>query len=220
MNYFSYLTKPIITNNPITVQILGLCSALAITQSLLPALIMSLAVIVVLGFSGFVLSLLRQLIPNSIRLILEMTIIASAVIVTDEIIKTFAPDISRILTVFVGLIVTNCIVLGQAETFARTHSPGLSLLDGLGNGIGYSFILILVATVREIIGQGTVLNKIILPTLSEGGWYLENKFMALPASAFFIIGLIIWAIQSYSLNSNKQSNSNKQRESNQQGVSN
>jgi len=213
MNHFSYLTKPIITNNPVTVQVLGLCSALAVTQSLLPALIMSLAVTLVLGFSGFVISLLRHWIPTSIRLILEMVIVGSAVIVTDEIIKTFAPDMSRILTVFVGLIVTNCIILGRAESFAQSHSPGLSLLDGIGNGIGYSLILILVGTVRELIGQGRVLNEVILPTITQGGWYFQNKFMALPASAFFIIGLIVWAIRSYSLNSNKQSGSNKQRES-------
>jgi len=213
MNQFSYLTKPIITNNPVTVQVLGLCSALAVTQSLLPALIMSLAVTLVLGFSGFVISLLRHWLPNSIRLILEMVIVGSAVIVTDEIIKTFAPDISQILTVFVGLIVTNCIILGRAESFAQNHSPGISLLDGIGNGIGYSLILILVGTVRELIGQGRLLNEVILPTITQGGWYLQNKFMALPASAFFIIGLIVWAIRSYSLNSTKQAESKQQRAS-------
>jgi len=196
MRLLRYLTKPIIDSNPITVQILGLCSALAVSQSLLPALIMALAVTCVLAFSNFSISLLRRWMPSSIRLILEVTIIASAVIVADEIIKTFAPDISQVLSVFVGLIVTNCIVLSRAESFALSHAPGLSLLDGLGNGLGYSLMLILVATVREVFGQGTLLAEVILPTLADGGWYLKNNFMALPASAFFILGLLVWAIRS------------------------
>lgn len=190
------LTRPIISDNPVSVQILGLCSALAVTQSLMPALIMSIAVILVLGGSGFIISLLRRWFPDSIRLILEITIIASFVIIADEIIKTFMPEISRVLTVFVSLIVTNCIVLGRAETFARSHSPGISFLDGIGNGIGYSLILIMVGSVRELVGQGSLLDISILPLVSEGGWYLENQFMTQPASAFFVIGIFIWVIRS------------------------
>jgi len=197
MRFRNHLLKPIIQNNPISVQILGLCSALAVTQSLLPALVMSIAVICVLAFSNVVISLLRHIMPSSIRLILEMTIIASAVIVVDEVIKTFAPEMSQILSVFVALIVTNCIILGRAESFASIHGPLASLLDGIGNGIGYSLLLIFVATVREIFGRGTLLGEVVLLPLSSGGWYLENKFMALPASAFFILGICTWIIKSY-----------------------
>jgi len=197
---FHYLTKPIIENNPIGVQVLGLCSALAITQSLYPALIMATAVICVLTFSNVVISLLRHVLPSSIRLILEMTIIASAVIVTDETIKTIAPDVSQILSVFVGLIVTNCIILGRAEGFALMHNPKLSLLDAIGNGIGYSVLIILVATIRELFGRGTLLGEIIFIPSSDGGWFLENKFMALPSSAFFILGIFVWVINAKTSN--------------------
>ena len=190
------MLKPIIQNNPISVQILGLCSALAVTQALLPALVMSAAVICVLAFSNVVISLLRHIMPSSIRLILETTIIASAVIVVDEVIKTFAPDMSQILSVFVALIVTNCIILGRAESFASTQGPVASLLDGIGNGIGYSLLLIIVASLREIFGRGTLFGEVLLTPLSSGGWYLENKFMALPASAFFILGISTWVIKS------------------------
>ena len=197
MRFSKYLVKPIIQNNPISVQILGLCSALAVTQAVLPALVMSAAVICVLAFSNVIISLLRHVMPSSIRLILETTTIASAVIVIDEIIKTFAPDMSQILSVFVALIVTNCIILGRAESFASISGPVASLLDGIGNGIGYSLLLIFVAAVREIIGRGTLLGEVVFLPLSSGGWYLENKFMALPASAFFILGICTWVIKSH-----------------------
>lgn len=206
MKALQNLINPILRNNPITVQILGLCSVLAVTQSLLPALIMAAAVTGVLAFSNLMISLLRHAMPASIRLILEMSIIASSVIVADEIIKTFAPEISQVLSVFVGLIVTNCIVLGRSESFALNNSPGLSLLDGIGNGIGYSLILILIAGFREIVGHGTLLNEVFLVKISEGGWYLENKFMASPASAFFLLGLVVWLIQSYQTKTNLQIN--------------
>jgi len=201
MGAISYLTKPILENNPISVQILGLCSALAITQSLFPALIMATAVTCVLSFSNVVISSLRHLLPSSIRLILEMTIIASAVIVVDEIIKIVAPEISQILSVFVGLIVTNCVVLGRAEGFALIHNMKLSLLDAIGNGLGYSFLIILIAIIRELFGRGTLLGKVIFTPSSEGGWFLENQFMSLPSSAFFILGIFVWVVNSQTVNS-------------------
>ena len=188
---------PLIATNPITVQILGLCSALAVTTSLLPALIMSAAVISVLAFSNVAVSLLRNVIPGSIRLILQVTLIASAVIVVDEILKAFAPDVSRILSVFVGLIITNCIVLSRVEAFAMQNDVRSSLLDGIGNGLGYSLILIPVASVREIFGSGTLLGYPVLPLESEGGWYTPNELLLLAPSAFFIIGLLIWWIRTW-----------------------
>ena len=188
---------PLIAANPITVQILGLCSALAVTTSLLPALIMSAAVISVLAFSNVAVSLLRNVIPRSIRLILQVTLIASAVIVVDEILKAFAPDVSRILSVFVGLIITNCIVLSRVEAFAMQNDVRSSLLDGIGNGLGYSLILIPVASVREIFGSGTLLGYPVLALESEGGWYTPNELLLLAPSAFFIIGLLIWWIRTW-----------------------
>jgi Na+-transporting NADH:ubiquinone oxidoreductase subunit D len=188
---------PLINTNPITVQILGLCSALAVTTSLRPALIMSAAVISVLAFSGVAVSLMRSVIPRSIRLIIQMTLIASAVIVVDEILKAFAPDVSRILSVFVGLIITNCIVLSRVETFAMHNDIPSSLLDGIGNGLGYSIILIAVASVREIFGSGTLLGHPVLPLANAGGWYMPNELLLLAPSAFFIIGLLIWGIRAW-----------------------
>ena len=188
---------PLIATNPITVQILGLCSALAVTSSLLPALIMSAAVISVLAFSNVAVSLLRGVIPRSVRLILQVTLIASAVIVVDEILKAFAPEVSRVLSVFVGLIITNCIVLSRVETFAMQNDVRSSLLDGIGNGLGYSLILIPVASVREIFGSGTLLGYPVLPLESDGGWYTPNELLLLAPSAFFIIGLLIWWIRTW-----------------------
>jgi len=197
MSYRQNVLDPLIDNNPITVQILGLCSALAVSSSLVPALIMSVAVILVLAFSNVAVSLLRKLMPQSIRLILEMTLIASAVIVVDEILKAFAPEVSRMLSVFVGLIITNCIILSRAEVFAMHNTVGASFLDGVGNGLGYSVILILVATCRELLSTGSVLNYELLPLVANGGWYEGNQLMLLAPSAFFIIGLLIWAIRAY-----------------------
>ena len=195
MRYRKTFLDPLINTNPITVQILGLCSVLAVTSSLLPALIMSAAVISVLVFSNVAVSLMRTVIPRSIRLILQMTLIASAVIVVDEILKAFAPDVSRILSVFVGLIITNCVVLSRVETFAMQNDVRSSLLDGIGNGLGYSLILIPVASVREIFGSGTLLGYPVLPLVSDGGWYTPNELFLLAPSAFFIIGLLIWWIR-------------------------
>jgi Na+-transporting NADH:ubiquinone oxidoreductase subunit D len=190
------LTHPLVDDNPITVQILGLCSALAVSSSLKPALIMSVCVIAVLIFSNVSVSLLRRILPRSIRLILEMTLIASAVIVVDEVLKAFAPGVSRILTVFVGLIVTNCIILGRAEGFAMHNSVGASVADALGNGLGYSVILLAVATARELLGSGSLYDLPLLPLLAEGGWYRPNEMMLYAPSAFFIIGLVIWGVRS------------------------
>ena len=196
MNVFRHLTTPLLEQNPITVQILGLCSALAVSRSLEPALIMSAAVISVLLFSNLAVSLMRHLMPQSIRLILEVTIIASGVIVVDEFIKAYAPDISEVLSVFVGLIITNCIILGRAEAFAMQHGPLDSLADALGNGVGYAIILISVAAFRELAGNGSLLDVQILPLMDAGGWYRPNQLMLYAPSAFFIIGFLIWAIRS------------------------
>jgi Na+-transporting NADH:ubiquinone oxidoreductase subunit D len=197
MRHRHLLTDPIVDNNPITVQILGVCSALAVTRTMWPALVMAIAVTAVLMFSNSAVSLLRNVIPRSVRLILEVTLIASAVIVTDEALKAYTPEISATLSVFVGLIITNCIVLGRAETFALNNSVGASLLDGLGNGIGYGALLIVVAAVRELLGSGSLFGQPVLTSREEGGVFLANQFMALPASAFFIIGLTIWALRSW-----------------------
>jgi len=194
--YRKTLVDPLVTRNPVTVQILGLCSALAVTSSLLPALIMSAAVISVLAFANVTVSLMRNVIPRSVRLILQMTLIASAVIVVDEILKAYAPGVSRVLSVFVGLIITNCIVLSRVEAFAMQNGVRASLMDGIGNGLGYSLILIPVASVREIFGSGTLLGYPVLPLAREGGWYTPNELFLLAPSAFFIIGLLIWLIRS------------------------
>lgn len=190
------IIDPLIDNNPITVQILGLCSALAVTSSLAPAMVMSVAVVAVLVFSNAAVSLLRHAMPQSIRLILEMTLIASAVIVVDQALQAFAPDIADVLSVFVGLIVTNCIVLGRAEAFAMHNGVAASLADGLGNGLGYSLILIFVGASRELLGSGSLLGHEVLETTSAGGWFAPNALMLRTPSAFFIIGLLIWAIRS------------------------
>lgn len=188
---------PLISNNPITLQVLGVCSALAVTRTLLPAVIMSLAVTAVLAFANVSVSLIRHLIPRSIRIIIEVTVIASAVIVVDEVLKAYAPDVSRILSVFVGLIITNCIVLGRTETFAMNNGVGSSLLDGIGNGLGYSLVLVCVASTRELLGAGSLLGYPVLPVAAEGGWYVPSALMALPASAFFVIALLIWLVRSW-----------------------
>ncbi len=189
------LVTPIFKNNPIALQILGICSALAVTTTLPVALVMCVALTTVCALSTFFVSLIRHHMPSSIRIIVQMTIIASLVIVADQVIKAVAYDISRQLSVFVGLIITNCIVLGRCEAFAMKNPPIPSFLDGLGNGIGYSFILIVVATIRELFGFGSLMGVPILPLVSEGGWYVPNGLMLLPPSAFFIIGGIIWVLR-------------------------
>ena len=191
------LLDPVIDNNPITLQVLGICSALAVTTSLLPALLMCIALTSVAALSNAAISSIRTRIPNNIRIIVQMTIIASFVILADELLRAYAFETSKQLSVFVGLIITNCIVLGRAEAFAMKNGVGMSFLDGLGNGLGYSIILIIVATLRELFGAGTLLGVSILPLVSDGGWYEANGLMLLPPSAFFIIGLLIWGVRSW-----------------------
>jgi Na+-transporting NADH:ubiquinone oxidoreductase subunit D len=188
---------PLVDNNPITLQILGICSALAVTTSLAAALLMCLALTAVLVGSNVSVSIIRHHIPSSIRIIVQMTIIASLVIIADQLLKAFAFDIAKQLTVFVGLIITNCIVLGRAEAFAMKNNVRLSFLDGLGNGLGYSLILIIVAFFRELFGTGGLFGYPILPVVTEGGWYYPNGLMLLAPSAFFIIGLLIWGVRTW-----------------------
>lgn len=183
-------------NNPIVLQILGICSALAVTSSLRVSVVMCIALTVVTAFSNLFVSMIRNHIPSSIRIIVQMTIIASLVIVVDQIIKAVAYDISKQLSVFVGLIITNCIVMGRAEAFAMKYPPIPSFLDGLGNGLGYSFILLVLATFRELFGSGKLFGIEILPVVNSGGWYVPNGMLLLPPSAFFLIGMIIWVIRS------------------------
>jgi Na+-transporting NADH:ubiquinone oxidoreductase subunit D len=191
------LTRPVFETNPITFQVLGVCSALAVTTSLKAALIMCMALIVVLTLSNTTVSVMRHHIPASIRIIVQMTIIASLVIVVDQFIKAYAFDMSKTLSVFVGLIITNCIIMGRAEAFAMHNPPGLSFFDGIGHGIGYSVVLIIVASLRELLGNGRLLGYTVLPSVHDGGWYYPNSMMALAPSAFFIIGLLIWAQRSW-----------------------
>ena len=192
----SVLLNPIAANNPIGLQVLGICSALAVTSSLKVTLVMCLAVISVTALSNFCVSVIRNHIPGNIRIIVQMTIIASLVIVVDQFLKAYAWEISKQLSVFVGLIITNCIVMGRAEAFAMQNPPLLSFIDGVGNGLGYSVILIMVATVRELFGNGSLLGIQIFSKVTEGGWYVTNGLMLLPPSAFFIIGFIIWGLRS------------------------
>ena len=188
---------PLVDNNPITLQILGICSALAVTTTLAASLLMCLALTTVVAFSNASISMIRNHVPSSIRIIVQMTIIASLVIVVDQLLKAFAYDVAKTLSVFVGLIITNCIVLGRAEAFAMKNPPLISMLDGLGNGLGYSLVLIIVGATRELFGSGTLLGYTVLPTTNDGGWYYTNGLMLLPPSAFFIIGMMIWAIRSW-----------------------
>ena len=191
------LLKPIFDENPIILQILGICSALAVTTKLEITLIMCLAVTFVLALSNMSVSLIRKQLPTNIRLIAQMTIIASLVIIVDETLKAYAFEASKQLSVFVGLIITNCIILGRAEAYAMKNSVGMSLLDGIGNALGYSFILIAVAVFRESLGSGTLLGFKVLPLAADGGWYQPNGLMLLSPSAFFLIGLIIWAVRTW-----------------------
>ena len=191
------LTDPLVDNNPITLQVLGICSALAVTSSLNVAFVMSLAVIAVCGFSYLFISFLRHYIPNSIRIIVQMVIIASLVILVDQIIKAYAYEISKTLSVFVGLIITNCIVMGRAEAFAMKNKPFESFVDGVGNGLGYSLLLMSVGVIRELFGSGTLFGITIFDSVSNGGWYVPNGLLLLPPSAFFIIGFIIWGVRTW-----------------------
>jgi len=191
------LIAPIVDDNPVTLHVLGICSALAVTTSLGPALIMCAAVIFVLVCANVSVSVLRHHIPSSIRIIVQMAIIASLVILVDQVLKAFAFETAKRLTVFVGLIITNCIVLGRAEAYAMKNGPVASALDGVGNGLGYSLVLIVVAVLRELFGNGTLLGHTVLSKASDGGWYVPNGLMLLAPSAFFIIGLLIWGVRAW-----------------------
>lgn len=191
------LIDPLVDNNPITLQVLGLCSALAVTSSLQVAFVMTVAVTLVTGFSSMFISMIRNQIPGSIRIIVQMVIIASLVILVDQMLKAYAFEISKTLSVFVGLIITNCIVMGRAEAFAMKNPPIDSFIDGIGNGLGYGLILMLVGFVRELFGSGSLFGVTILETVNNGGWYVPNGLLLLPPSAFFIIGLIIWAFRAW-----------------------
>ncbi len=191
------LLDPLFDKNPIGLQILGICSALAVTSKLETVAVMGLAVIFVVAGSNFSVSLIRRQVPGNIRILVEITIIATLVIIVDQFLKAFAFSVSKQLSVFVGLIITNCIVLGRAEAFAMKNPPGLSLLDGIGNGLGYSLVLLLVGFCRELFGAGKLFGFTIFATTNDGGWYLPNGLMLLPPSAFFIIGLLIWALRTW-----------------------
>lgn len=186
---------PLVDNNPITLQILGICSALAVTTSLNTALLMSVALTTVVALSNTSISMVRNHVPGSIRIIVQMVIIASLVIIVDQFLKAYAFDTAKKLSVFVGLIITNCIVMGRAEAYAMSHGPKESFFDGLGNGLGYSLVLLVVAFIRELFGAGSLFGIKVLPLVSEGGWYQPNGMLLLPPSAFFIIGLLIWAVR-------------------------
>lgn len=191
------LFDPIFNNNPIGLQILGICSALAVTSNLNTALVMSVALTLVTGFSNLFISMIRSQIPSSIRMIVQMVIIASLVIVVDQVLKAYAFSLSKQLSVFVGLIITNCIVMGRAEAFAMQNPPVLSFFDGIGNGLGYSAMLIALGIVRELFGAGKLMGYTIIPVINDGGWYQPNGLLLLPPSAFFLIGLFIWGVRSW-----------------------
>jgi len=190
------LTGPIVNNNPIALQILGICSALAVTSSMRVTLVMCIALTLVTAFSSMFISAIRNHIPSSIRIIVQMVIIASLVIVLDQFLRAYAYNISKQLSVFVGLIITNCIVMGRAEAYAMSNPPVASFVDGIGNGLGYSAMLVAVALIREPLGAGKLMGFEVLPLVTDGGWYVPNGLLLLPPSAFFIIGGFIWALRS------------------------
>lgn len=190
------LVDPIVASNPVTVHVLGICSALAVTTSLSTALTMSVALTLVVGIAAGIISLIRHHIPSTIRLIVQITIIASLVIVADQLLQAFAYEMSQRLSVFVSLIATNCIVLGRTEAFALHNRPLPSMLDALGNGAGYALVLLVVASIRELFGAGTLLGYGVLPLVADGGWYQPMRLMLLAPSAFIILGLLVWAVRS------------------------
>ena len=191
------LLDPLLDNNPIALQVLGICSALAVTTKMETSLVMSIAVIAVTAFSNVAVSAIRHYIPSSIRMIVQMTVIASLVIVVDQVLKAFVFDISKQLSVFVGLIITNCIVMGRAEGFAMKNDTYMSFLDGIGNGMGYGLVLMFVAFFRELFGSGSLFGVTLFELDRNGGWYNPNNLMLLPPSAFFLIGILIWIIRSF-----------------------
>ncbi|GAA0658166.1 MULTISPECIES: NADH:ubiquinone reductase (Na(+)-transporting) subunit D [Rheinheimera] len=193
----SLVFGPVFANNPIALQVLGICSALAVTTKLDKALVMGIALTLVTAFSSMFISMIRNHIPSSVRIIVQMTIIASLVIVVDQVLKAFAYNVAKELSVFVGLIITNCIVMGRAEAYAMKSPPLMSFLDGIGNGLGYTVLLLIVAFIRELFGSGTVFGVEILPLISAGGWYQPMGLLLMPPSAFFIIGLFIWVLRTF-----------------------
>ena len=194
------LLNPLFENNPITLQVLGICSALAVTTKLETSLVMCGAVIFVLTLSNFAVSLIREHVPGSIRIIVQLTIIASLVIVADQFLKAYLFEISKQLSVFVGLIITNCIIMGRAEAFAMQNGPALSVADGLGNGLGYSVVLLITGAIRELFGAGKLMGYTVLPIVTDGGWYNPNGLMVNSAGAFFIIGFLIWGLRTWKPN--------------------
>lgn len=196
-NMKKLLLSPIVNNNPIALQILGICSALAVTTKLETAVVMAIAVSLVTAFSSFFISCIRNYIPNSIRIIVQMAIIASLVTLVDQVLQAYAYELSKQLSVFVGLIITNCIVMGRAEAFAMKEPPLASFVDGLGNGIGYGVILVIVAFLRELIGSGKIFGMTVFQTIQDGGWYQANGLFLLAPSAFFIIGFLIWGLRTW-----------------------
>ncbi len=194
------LLNPVFANNPIGLQILGICSALAVTSNLNTALVMSIALTLVTAFSNLFISMIRQQIPSSIRMIVQMVIIASLVILVDQVLRAYAFNTAKQLSVFVGLIITNCIVMGRAEGFAMQNPPLLSFLDGIGNGLGYSVMLLLLGVIRELFGAGKLFGIDIIPLVKDGGWFVPNGLLLLPPSAFFLIGLIIWVLRQWKTN--------------------
>ena len=185
-------TKPLLQDNPIMIQVLGICSSLAVTSNMKTAFVMSIAVTAVTAFSNLIISAIRKIIPSNVRIIAQMTVIASVVIIVDQLLKAFSYDLSKQLSVFVGLIITNCIVMGRAEAFAMKYPPVVSFWDGLGNGVGYGIILCILGTIREIFGSGSWFGITIMQTENNGGWYVPNGMMLMPPCAFFLIGLLIW----------------------------
>lgn len=191
------LIDPLFNNNPIAVQVLGICSALAVTTKLDKAIVMAIALTLVTGFSSLSISIIRNLVPTNVRIIIQLTIIASLVIIADQILKAFVPTISKQLSVYVGLIITNCIVMGRAEAYALQNPPLLSSLDGIGNGLGYSMILVIVGIIRELFGSGKILGYTILKPITEGGWYQPNGLMLMAPGALFIIAILIWLLRTW-----------------------
>ena len=196
-NLKKLLLSPVVDNNPIALQILGICSALAVTTQLQTAVVMAIAVSLVTAFSSMFISMIRNYIPNSIRIIVQMAIIASLVILVDQVLRAYAYELSKQLSVFVGLIITNCIVMGRAEAFAMKSGPVESFVDGIGHGLGYGAMLIIVAFLRELIGSGKLFGVTIFQTIQDGGWYQANGLFLLAPSAFFIIGFVIWGIRTW-----------------------
>jgi Na+-transporting NADH:ubiquinone oxidoreductase subunit D len=189
------LIAPIVANNPIGVQVLGICSALAVTTRMDKALVMGLGVTIVTACANLAVSIVRNWVPNSIRIIVQLAIIASLVIVVDQVLKAYLYELSLELSVFVGLIITNCIVMGRAEGYAMQNPPWASFLDGVGNGLGYAIVLLLVALARELTGAGRIFGYVVLPVVSDGGWYVPNGLMLLAPSGLFLIALLVWLLR-------------------------